>query len=410
MVQSLGLAAYRALARRSEPHTDAPATPRPSGELVWIHAAEPSNLIAVQDLALRLCSNRVGLNVLITLPEDTPMPARVSVPNDAILIIQNIPNEHPNSVAAFLEHWQPDICIWTWGALRPNLILKTADARIPMIMIDADSKGFDGRRDRWLSNITQNLLTKFEAILTRSEACLRRLIKLGLKLEDIEVTSPLLAGGQALLCADSDLTDLSAVLGGRPVWFASHILPQEAPIVLAAHRKAMRLSHRLLLIINPAEARDADAFAALASSDGLNVIRWGGMVYPDDTTQVMIADDPGDLGLFFRVAPVSFLGSSLMSDKGGADPFDAAALGSAVLYGPKVRNFMPSYTRLAAAGAARIVNDADALGTAVSHLIAADQAAAMAHAGWDVISHGADLTDRVIDLVQDALDMRVGRA
>mgnify|MGYP000430447771 CR=1 FL=1 len=49
-------------------------------------------------------------------------------------------------------------------------------------------------------------------------------------------------------------------------------------------------------------------------------------------------------------------------------------------------------------------NDADALAAAVSSLIAPDHAAAMAHAGWDVVSQGADLTDKVTELVQDALD------
>lgn len=388
---------------------EAPATPRPNGELAWIHLAEPGNIIAVQDLAVRLCANRVGLNVLITLPEGTASPERIAIPQDATLIIQTVPNEHPGSVAAFLDHWQPDTCIWVWGALRPNLILETANRHCPLILIDVDSKGLDGRRDRWLPDMTRNVLNKFEAILTRSDAGLRRLLQLGLPRPNIEVTSPLLAGGQALQCADSDLADLSTALGGRPVWFASQVLLQEAPIVLTAHRKAMRLSHRLLLILNPEKPTDADAIAEHARDSDLNVIRWDGTAYPDDATQVMIANDSADLGLFFRVAPVSFLGSSLMSEKGGSDPFDAAALGSAVLYGPKVRHFMPSYTRLAAAGAARIVNDADALGTAVSHLIAADQAAAMAHAGWDVISQGAALTDRVIDLVQDALDMRAGQ-
>ena len=91
-----------------------------------------------------------------------------------------------------------------------------------------------------------------------------------------------------------------------------------------------------------------------------------------------------------------------------AYPFEAAALGSAVLYGPKVRNFLPSYGRLATAGAARIVNDAGALGNAVSRLIAPDQAATMAHAGWDVISEGAELADRVIEMVQDRLDEEMG--
>ena len=84
----------------------------------------------------------------------------------------------------------------------------------------------------------------------------------------------------------------------------------------------------------------------------------------------------------------------------------AAGLGSAVLYGPNVRNHLNAYSRLASAGAARIVNDANALGVAVARLIAPDHAATMALAGWQVASESAAVTDRIVDLVQDALDQR----
>ncbi|MEL7153832.1 MAG: 3-deoxy-D-manno-octulosonic acid transferase, partial [Pseudomonadota bacterium] len=77
---------------------------------------------------------------------------------------------------------------------------------------------------------------------------------------------------------------------------------------------------------------------------------------------------------------------------------------SAVLYGPNVRAYLQSYSRLAAAGAARIVNDADGLGRAVSQVIAPHHAARMAMAGWEVVSRGATVADRVFDLVQSALD------
>ncbi len=137
---------------------------------------------------------------------------------------------------------------------------------------------------------------------------------------------------------------------------------------------------------------------------GFRTRSWDVNEEPDDTTQILIADDPEDLGLFYRLAPVSFLGSSLASGQGGRNPFEAAALGSAVLYGPNVRQYLPFYTRLANAGAARIVNDAQSLATAVTRLVAPDQAAAMAHAGWDVISQGAEQTDRIIAMVQDTLD------
>ena len=108
------------------------------------------------------------------------------------------------------------------------------------------------------------------------------------------------------------------------------------------------------------------------------------------------------------MAPVSFLGGSLVAGREGVDPLEAAALGSAVLYGPRVGRHLQSYSRLASAGAARIINDSAALGMAVSRLVAPDQSAIMAHAGWDVVSEGAALTDRITDLVQDTLDTQFG--
>jgi len=405
--RSLGLTAYRALVRRGGAESAPAYAPRPQGELVWMHAAEAGNVLAVLDLAKRLMAMRDRVAVLVTLPEGA---AAHDIPTTEArdLFVVQAPSEHPENVERFLEHWQPSLCLWTWGALRPNLVLETSARGCPMMMIDADSAGFDGRRDRWLPDVTRQLLSAFELVFTRSPTALRRLVQLGLPRTKGEATSPLLAGGQALRCADSDLADMSACLVGRPVWYATQILPEEIPVVLTAHRQALRLSHRLLLILHTHDYPTADIAYERARARGFTTMRWGDDPYPDETTQVMVADDPGDRGLFFRVAPVSFLGSSLVSGHGGCDPFEASALGSAVLYGPKVRNYLPSYGRLATAGAARIVNDAGALGNAVSRLIAPDQAATMAHAGWDVISEGAELADRVIELMQDRLDEQMG--
>ncbi|UOA30687.1 3-deoxy-D-manno-octulosonic acid transferase [Sulfitobacter sp. DSM 110093] len=405
--RSLGLTAYRALVRRGGTESETPYAPRPQGELVWMHAAEAGNVLAVLDLAKRLMTMRDRVAVLVTLPESAAAHDIPTTETRDLFVIQT-PSEHPEDVGRFLEHWRPDFCLWTWGALRPNLVLETSARGCAMVMIDADSAAFDGRRHRWLPDVTRKLLATFEYVFARSDTALRRLVNLGLPRAKGEATSALLAGGQALRCADTDLADMSACLVGRPVWYATQVLPEEIPVVLAAHRQALRLSHRLLLILHTHDYATADQAYERARARRFTTIRWGDDPYPDETTQVMVVDDPGDRGLFFRVAPVSFLGSSLVSGHGGCDPFEAAALGSAVLYGPKVRNYLPSYGRLATAGAARIVNDAGALGNAVSRLIAPDQAATMAHAGWDVISEGAELADRVIELIQDRLDEKAG--
>ena len=383
-------------------------TPRPKGEMLWIHCAEADAFLAVQDLAQRQINSRPGLNILISmavLPHD--IKGTDSSFDDGIRVVQ-ICDDHPDSVTGFLDHWRPDCCVWTWGGLRPNLILAAAERNCVLYLVNADSAGFDGRRDRWLPDVARNLLALFTAVMVRTPAAARRLMQLGLQEDSIEITTALQAGGQALPCSETDLADLAATCVGRAIWFANGVHSEELQTVLAAHRQALRLSHRLLLVLRPAGNLGAEEAFEEARTQEFRVLSWDDGNYPDETTQVLISDDIRDAGLFYRVAPVSFLGGSLIAGRHGVDPLEAAALGSAVLYGPRVGRHLKSYSRLATAGAARIINDSAALSMAVSRLVAPDQAALMAHAGWDVVTEGAALTDRITDLVQDTLDTLEG--
>ncbi|MEM8690276.1 MAG: glycosyltransferase N-terminal domain-containing protein [Pseudomonadota bacterium] len=398
---SLGLAAYKALSLRGPtPQLDLPI-PRPDGELIWLHAAEPGSGRAVGDLARSIITARPGLSILVTTAEDVSAD-RVN-PTDTLLVTA-APPDHPTTVNRFLDHWRPNLLIWIWGGLRPNLILSTESRDIPMFLINAGEAGFDARRDRWLPEVSRQLLETFDAVLARSDDAQEKILRLGCRPEITSVTGPLQPTGQALPALDSDLTEMTDTLAGRPVWLAAGVTVHEWTTVLSAHRSAIRLSPRLLLIGVPLDPDDGPTFAQMCKKEGLRQASWADGAIPDDSHQVLVADTMGELGLWYRLAPVAFLGNSLLDNASGCDPYPAAAVGVAILYGPNVRGYLQSYSRLAAAGAARIINDADSLSTAVSHLIAPDQAAQMAMAGWDVVSRGADVSDRVLNLVHDALD------
>ncbi len=405
MARSLGFSAYRALARRSEESRFQASAKRPKGSLLWIHAAEAKNLLAIVDLAHRVCAGRYDLKVLITLPDPESFAAarKTWVLND-LIEIECCPSEHPDAVKAFWWRWSPNIALWTYGNLRPNLLEITHRKKCPIALIDADKAGFDGRRDRWLPDLSRQLLDPFVTFLVRTRDAQARLDALGIDKNRVSITPPLQAGGYTMPCEDTDLSDLAQTLSGRPVWLANSVQAEEIDAVLSAHRQAVRLSHRLLLILHLAEENLIDAFAAQDYSESFRLSDWSSGETPDDGTQVLLVTEPEDLGLFYRLAPVTFMGSSMVRGHQGRNPFEAAALGSAVLYGPNVRDFLPFYARLSKAGAAQIVKDGETLGAAVTRLIAPDQAAAMAIAGWDVVSEGADLTDRVIDLVHATLD------
>ena len=68
----------------------------------------------------------------------------------------------------------------------------------------------------------------------------------------------------------------------------------------------------------------------------------------------------GEMGLFYRLSSVIFVGKSL-AGRGGQNPIEPAKLGSAILHGPHVGNFVDAYAALDQAGGAIEVADASEL-------------------------------------------------
>ena len=77
---------------------------------------------------------------------------------------------------------------------------------------------------------------------------------------------------------------------------------------------------------------------------------------PLSGVDIYIADTVGELGLLYRLAPIVFIGGSLVRH-GGQNPIEAAKLGAAILHGPHVGNFADIYAQLDDAGGARAIND-----------------------------------------------------
>jgi 3-deoxy-D-manno-octulosonic-acid transferase len=400
MARSLSLAAYLALTRRAPGSMPDIEMSRPDGALVWINASDVERVRALLQLGRRLMAQRAGLNLLLTVPADILSEIE---PQDG-MIVQAVPPEIPGDIDRFLDHWRPDLCLWLGTNLRPALIDVTSRKDVPLILLDATAGGWDHPKVAWLPEPTKGALRLFDTVLSRSDAATDRLRRMGVAGNVILPSGPFLEDSTALPYNESDYEELSATLVGRPVWLAAKVQLDELATVLSAHRQAMRLAHRLLLVLVPANPSDAREFKERCAWDGWRSCEWAEGDFPSETTQILLTEDAFEMGLWYRVAPVSFMGSSLVAGYGGCSPYDAAALGSAIIYGPGVRNYLDAYSRLAKAGAVRIVRDADSLAQALIQLNAPDQVAAMAHAGWEVVSAGAEVTDQIINLVQDMLD------
>lgn len=402
MAPSLSLTAYLAFARRESSHWQQPDRLRPEGNLIWVHCAATADAIAMVQLGLKLATLRDDGHVILTLSENKERPEGLP---DNVQCVET-PSENPADVARFLHHWEPAVLLWKGPAVRPALINGAHERGVLSVLVDADELSLEHRNWRWLPDslkATLQLFTKIYARDTASGFRLRRMLGMEAQVED---SGPLLEDSPALSCSASDLDDLSESLTARPVWLAARIQPEELSTVLTAQRSTMRLSPRLLLILVPDRPEHAADIRAECEAGNWRVSHWDDAEMPEERTQILLAENAAELGLFYRVAPITFLGSSLVSGHGGRNPFEPAALGSAVLYGPGVRQYLQAYSRLARAGAARIVKDVDSLSAALAGLMAPDKVAKMVHAGWETVSEGAIVSDHILEQINEILDQK----
>jgi 3-deoxy-D-manno-octulosonic-acid transferase len=381
--------------------------PRPEGKLIWFHAASVGESLALLELIRRITEEREDLSVLVTTGTVTSagiMEERL--PERAFH--QYVPLDAHRFVTRFLDHWRPDLAIWCESELWPALITETSARGVPMMIVNARMSKASHDRWRFLKGMAASLLRRFDHAMVQDEITAMYLRRLGLPASRMEVTGTLKEGAAALPCNDEERREMTEHLAGRPVWLAASTHEGEERVVLDAHDLALKVNPRLLLILVPRHAQRGDDIAQMLQSEGWRFNRRAAGEMPEAEANVYLADTMGDLGLWYRVSPISFVGGS-MEPVGGHNPFEPAALGSAILHGPFVTNFVDIYQRLTEANAARLVSGPDTLAEAVHDLLNPDRAAAMAHAAWEVVSAGAEVTDRALDLILDKLDAGSGR-
>jgi len=399
------VAAGRESDSRGSERLGATDVPRPDGLLVWLHVGSEAEAMGIPELIDRLRDERDDVAVLITTARYGPdglLAARLP----RVAVVQYAPYGTGPGVGAFLAHWRPDVAVWADNQLEPAMIEAADHAGIRLFLIDARVPEKPGWR--WLPGLRRALLRRFSYVLAGDERSAAGLQALGVPADRIEARGFLQEGTAPLPCSQAERDTLAEILAARPVWLAAGVSAGEVEMVIAAHLQAMRRSHRLLLVLVPENDNDGPGLAAALEADGWVVGLRSRDDDPEPEVEVFVADLSEELGLWYRLSPVALMGGTLAGEGRVRNPFEAAALGSAVLFGPHMGLWRESYDRLREAGAARAVSDTPSLTRAVEFLLSPDKVAEMAAAAWEVTTSGAEATDRIVELVIDALDAREG--
>jgi 3-deoxy-D-manno-octulosonic-acid transferase len=319
---------------------------RPRGPLIWIHGASVGEVLAVAALIERLRA----LNVRILLTSGTVTSAAIVAkrfPPD--VVHQYVPFDSPRFVARFLEFWQPSLALFVESDLWPNLILTGAARRMPMVLINGRMSPRSFPRWQRASATISALLGRFELCLAQSEVDAERFSALGAR--DVVTTGNLKLDGEAPPADASRLERLLSATRGRPVVVAASTHAGEEELIGAVHARLKARYPALLTVIVPRHPKRGEAIAQALQASGHEVALRSHDQMPQAGTAIYVADTMGELGLFYRLAPIVVMGGSFVRH-GGQNPIEAIKLGAAVVHGPHVFNFADVYAELDAAGGA----------------------------------------------------------
>lgn len=349
-------------------------TPRPPGRLLWLHAASVGETVSLLPVLTVLAASPVAILLTTgTVTSATVLGQRLPALGLQDRVLHRfVPLDVPAWAARFLDHWHPDAVGFVESELWPNLLAGCRTRGIPMMLINARISAGSLKAWQRVPAMARSVLANFSRIQARGREDADRLLALGAT----GVTSPgdLKFSAPALPAEPTVLARLRWQTGKRPVWVAASTHPGEEAEIAAAHRLIAADHPELLTIVAP---RHPDRGVALA--EALQAPRRGGSEPPPAGAGIWIADTMGELGLWYRLARVAFVGRSLLPPGGGQNPLEPARLRCAVIVGPYTGNFTDPVARLRAADGIVEVTDAASLAAAVSGLLA-DEAARKAQA------------------------------
>ncbi|MDQ0391590.1 3-deoxy-D-manno-octulosonic acid transferase [Labrys monachus] len=365
--------------------------PRPEGRLCWLHGASVGEAVTILPVAERLAAQ--GFRILLTTGTVTSAALMAQrLPEGAIH--QFVPLDVPVFVRRFLAHWRPDLALFVESELWPAMISEISAAGIPLALVNGRMSPRSFQRWQKAPRTIGALLRCFDLCAAQSADDGARIAALGaphvISTGNLKFDTPPPPADPVRLEA------LQEAVEGRPLWLAASTHAGEEALAGAVHEKLKGRFPGLLTIIVPRHPDRGAAIAADLSARGLACLRRSEGRLPEDGTDIYIADTVGELGLFYRLARIVFVGKSLVG-RGGQNPVEPAKLGASVLHGPFVHNFVEAYGAFDAMGGAITVRDGEELTAAVGRLLADPGAVArLAEAGAQAVASLSGALDRTM--------------
>lgn len=317
--------------------------------VIWIHAVSVGEARAAAPLIQAIARRYPGYARLVTCTTPAGRQTLHQIYGNSARIAY-LPYDAQQAAGRFLAHFRPRLCILMETEIWPNLIRACSEHGIPVMLANARMSKKSARGYARSLAFTRPAIAALDAVCAQGRADARRLRFLGAR--EVAVTGNLkfdVEPDMAQLAAGAELR--GRLPGRRVMLFASTREGEEAMLLDAVPREALRPGSGPLVVIVPRHPQRFDEAARLVAARGLKLARRSREGVPDADCEVFLGDSLGEMALYFALADVAIIGGSFQP-LGGQNLIEACAAGVPVILGPHMFNFADATRFAVRAGAA----------------------------------------------------------
>ncbi|MFT6452914.1 MAG: 3-deoxy-D-manno-octulosonic-acid transferase [Halocynthiibacter sp.] len=338
------------------------------GPMIWVHGASLGEVTAARPLISAALARDPKLEFIVTANTAT---GRSAVEAWALDRVHSAfaPLDYRFAQRRFLGRWLPEALIVIENEIWPNRFVCCAKANIPIVFVGARLSEKSAKFWRLFgARFGRAVFGAVGYLGALDPASEERLRLLGVPERAIG-PNILLKGSVSTQSGDTkELALLRQAFDRDRTFLAASTHEGEDGTILRAFAQCRAAFGDIRLIIAPRHPDRGDEICALIKAAGLSVARRSKGEDPAKA-DVYLADTLGEMGLWFQLAGISFVGGSFVP-KGGHTPFEPAQFGSAILHGPYTENNAAAYRALAASGGALPLTSAQDLAHTLRSLFA----------------------------------------
>jgi 3-deoxy-D-manno-octulosonic-acid transferase len=320
------------------------STARPSGAIVWIHAAsfgEASSVLPIVEMLQQDCRQIHVLMTTATVTSRDMIQERLA----GQVIHQFMPFDIFSWTKRFIDYWNPVCSFFVESEIWPNTLHCLNEKKIPVYLLNAKLSLRSINRWKLVKNIfNYTPFASFKEIFTPCKDLMKKFNDLGAK--NVSITPNLKMIAEKIPVDQQVSAKFAQKIKNRPLWMAvsTHSAFNgltEEEFVMDIHQELRQTLSNILTIIAPRHVKRTPEIISMCKKRNLSYEIYSRHFQQDQpiTAEIFIIDVMGMLGSFFDNIKAVFVGGSLVKGIGGHNIIEPIHFGCDVYTGPFVDKF-----------------------------------------------------------------------